>query len=150
METLFCISIALGAGLLMSRVVKPLGLPSVTGYLVAGILIGPYAIGALGFEGMGFTSVENVKEYQIISDASMTISSVVFSSPIGRFLRYFCKCSHIIGTPTTVLPALLQMPISPSRFFSSAILFLCLRNALLHPIVYLLGELYLENILYSL
>lgn len=71
METLFCISIALGAGLLMSRVAKPLGLPAVTGYLVAGILIGPYCLGALGFEGMGFTSVENVKEYQIISDAAL-------------------------------------------------------------------------------
>ena len=71
METLFCISIALGAGLLMSRVVKPLGLPAVTGYLVAGILLGPYAVGALGFDGMGFTSVENVKEYQIISDAAL-------------------------------------------------------------------------------
>ncbi len=71
METLFCISIALGAGLLMSRIVKPLGLPSVTGYLVAGILIGPYCLGALGINGMGFTSVENVKEYSIISDAAL-------------------------------------------------------------------------------
>lgn len=71
METLFCISIALGAGLLMSRVCKPLGLPAVTGYLVAGILIGPYAIGALGFDGIGFTSIENVKDYSIISEAAL-------------------------------------------------------------------------------
>ena len=41
METLLVISVALSAGLFMSRVVKPLKLPAVTGYLVAGILIGP-------------------------------------------------------------------------------------------------------------
>ena len=48
METLFCISIALGAGLIMSRFAKPLGLPSVTAYLVAGIFglyIGDIAFG---------------------------------------------------------------------------------------------------------
>ena len=53
METLLGISIALMAGLMMSRVVKPLKLPAVTGYLVAGILIGPYCLGQLGIEGIG-------------------------------------------------------------------------------------------------
>ena len=71
METLFCLSIALGAGLLMSRVTKPLGLPSVTGYLVAGILIGPYCLGRLGIDGLGFTSVDNVKEFEIISNVAL-------------------------------------------------------------------------------
>ncbi len=71
METLFCISIALGAGLLMSRVTKPLGLPSVTGYLIAGILIGPYCLGRLGIEGLGFISVDNVKEFEIISQVAL-------------------------------------------------------------------------------
>lgn len=71
METLLCISIALGAGLIMSRIAKPLGLPSVTAYLVAGILIGPYCLGRLGIDGIGFTSVENVKEYEIISNAAL-------------------------------------------------------------------------------
>ena len=40
MEVLLSIAVALLAGLLMSRVVKPLKLPAVTGYLVAGLLIG--------------------------------------------------------------------------------------------------------------
>ena len=42
METLLSIAIALCAGLLVSRFVKPLKLPAVTGYLIAGVLIGPY------------------------------------------------------------------------------------------------------------
>lgn len=71
METLFCISIALGAGLIMSRIAKPLGLPSVTAYLVAGILIGPYCLGRLGIEGLGFVSHDNVKEFEIISNVAL-------------------------------------------------------------------------------
>lgn len=71
METLLCISIALGAGLIMSRVTKPLGLPSVTAYLVAGILVGPYCLGRLGIGGIGFTSADNVKEFEIISNVAL-------------------------------------------------------------------------------
>lgn len=71
MQTLLCLSFALGAGLLLSRITKPLGLPSVTSYLVAGILIGPYCIGRLGIEGIGFVSMENVKSFEIISQVAL-------------------------------------------------------------------------------
>lgn len=71
METLLCISIALGAGLILTRVVKPLGLPAVTAYLIAGIIIGPYGIGSLGFDGIGFVSHDNVASFKIISDAAL-------------------------------------------------------------------------------
>lgn len=71
METLFCLSIALAAGLILSRIAKPLGLPSVTGYLVAGILVGPYCLGRLGIDGMGFTSHENVQEFELFSNVAL-------------------------------------------------------------------------------
>lgn len=71
METLLGISIALTAGLLMSRVVKPLKLPAVTGYLVAGILIGPYCLGLLGVKGLGFTSVQEVADLSILNDIAL-------------------------------------------------------------------------------
>ncbi len=58
MELLFSLGIALFAGLIMSRVVKYLHLPAVTGYLIAGILVGPYCLGALGIDGLGFVSSE--------------------------------------------------------------------------------------------
>ena len=57
MVTLLNICVALIAGLLMSRLAKVIKLPAVTGYLVAGILIGPYCLGRLGIEGFGFTSM---------------------------------------------------------------------------------------------
>jgi len=71
METLFILSVALFAGLLMSRVVKHLGLPAVTAYLIAGIIIGPFCLGRLGIVGLGFNSLEQVKTLEIIPDVAM-------------------------------------------------------------------------------
>ena len=45
MNQLLCIALALLAGLLSSRLMKVLRLPNVTGYLIAGIIFGPYVLG---------------------------------------------------------------------------------------------------------
>lgn len=71
MEFLLSIAIALLAGLMMTRVIKPLGLPAVTGYLVAGVLIGPFCLGLLGVEGLGFPSMEYVEQFGLISDVAL-------------------------------------------------------------------------------
>ena len=71
METLLCLSVALFAGLMLSRVAKLLKLPAVTAYLVAGILVGPYVLGSLGISGLGFTSMENIDAYDIIPDVAL-------------------------------------------------------------------------------
>ena len=71
METLLSIAVAMFAGLMMSRVVKPLKLPAVTGYLIAGLLIGPFALGALGMDGLGFTSLKKVEGLKIISEVAL-------------------------------------------------------------------------------
>lgn len=71
MATLLSVSIALIAGLLMTRVFKPLKLPSVTAYLIAGVLIGPYCLGALGVDGLGFPSMEKVHILSLISDVAL-------------------------------------------------------------------------------
>ena len=71
METLLSISLALAAGLLVSRITKKLGLPAVTAYLVAGILIGPYVLGRIGVDGLGFTSLEQVKSLDILSEVAL-------------------------------------------------------------------------------
>ena len=52
---LLSISIALLTGLLLSRLAKKINLPAVTAYLVAGILIGPFVLGALNVPGIGIT-----------------------------------------------------------------------------------------------
>lgn len=71
MNTLLSVSIALLAGLIMTRLFKPLKLPSVTAYLIAGVLIGPYCLGALNIEGLGFTSSEAVSSLALLSEVAL-------------------------------------------------------------------------------
>ncbi|MBQ4544190.1 MAG: cation:proton antiporter [Oscillospiraceae bacterium] len=71
MGTLLTVSIALLAGLLMTRVFKPLKLPSVTAYLIAGVLIGPYCLGALGITNLGFNSHEAVEALALVSEVAL-------------------------------------------------------------------------------
>lgn len=75
MDILLSIAIALVAGLLMTRVIKPFGLPAVTGYLIAGVLVGPYGLGLLGnllsIQGLGFTSLEYASKFSVISDVAL-------------------------------------------------------------------------------
>jgi Kef-type K+ transport system membrane component KefB len=83
MEILLSIAVALFAGLLMTRLIKPFGLPAVTGYLIAGVLIGPYCLGLLGIEGIGFPSMEYVESFKLISD--IALGFIAFS--IGNEFR---------------------------------------------------------------
>ena len=71
MEILISLSAALIGGLLLSRPAKRLKLPAVTAYLVAGLLLGPFCIGALGVNGVGFSSLEAVERLNIISQVAL-------------------------------------------------------------------------------
>ncbi len=71
MTVLINLSVALLAGLMLSRLAKKVALPAVTAYLVAGILIGPYLLGSLGIQGVGFTSMDNIKAYSLLSDVAL-------------------------------------------------------------------------------
>ena len=67
---LLSLSIALLAGLLLSRLVKLVKLPAVTAYLIAGVLIGPFALGALNIKGIGITT-DQLEGFGIISDVAL-------------------------------------------------------------------------------
>ena len=71
MNILLAVSVALIAGLLMTRIFKPLKLPSVTAYLIAGVLVGPYALGRLHLNGMGFASHDAVESLAIVSEVAL-------------------------------------------------------------------------------
>ena len=64
------LSIALLFGLLLSRLAKLVKLPAVTAYLVAGVLIGPFVLGALDVPGVGITS-DQIEGFGIISDLAL-------------------------------------------------------------------------------
>ena len=61
-QLLICLSAALIAGLLMSRLAKAIHLPAVTSYLLAGLLLGPFFLGRLGLShfGIGFGSLGKI------------------------------------------------------------------------------------------
>jgi len=70
-EILLTLSVAIFAGLMLSRLAKKLKLPAVTAYLVAGVIIGPYVLGALGIKGLGFINHADVKSYSLLSDIAL-------------------------------------------------------------------------------
>ena len=71
MSTLLSLSLALFAGLMMTRVIKRFKLSDVTAYLIAGVLVGPYFLGRLQIPGLGFGSFEHVERLGLISDAAL-------------------------------------------------------------------------------
>ncbi|MBE6811190.1 MAG: sodium:proton antiporter [Ruminococcaceae bacterium] len=83
MNILLSVSIALLAGLIMTRFFKPLKLPSVTAYLIAGVLIGPYCLGRFGINGIGFESMDAVSSLSLV--AEVALGFIAFS--IGNEFR---------------------------------------------------------------
>ena len=85
MSQLIPMSIALVAGLLMTRVFKKLHLnfPDVTAFLIAGLAIGPYGLGSLHIGGLGFSSLEAVNDLSVIS--SVALGFIAFA--IGNEFR---------------------------------------------------------------
>ena len=71
MTELLSLSIAMFAGLMMTRVMNRWHLPDVTAYLIAGLLIGPCFVGALGVPGLGFSSYEELDGLGLISDVAL-------------------------------------------------------------------------------
>ena len=69
--SLICLAFAVVVGLLLSRPAKLLKLPAVTAYLVAGLLIGPFCLGALKIPGLGFSSLENVESFAILTQVAL-------------------------------------------------------------------------------
>ncbi len=107
MQALLSLSVALFVGLMLSRLAKLVKLPAVTAYLVAGILVGPYCLGALGISGLGFTSMEDVEAYSLLSDVALGF--IAFS--IGNefrlsHLRQTGKQATVIGIFQAVITTL--------------------------------------------
>ncbi len=72
---LLSLSIILLAGFLMTRITKPLKLPNVTGYILAGVLIGPYVLNII--------PRNMVQNMSFVSDIALAF--IAFS--VGRFFK---------------------------------------------------------------
>ena len=105
---LLSLSIALFSGLMLSRIAKLLGLPAVTAYLIAGILIGPFCLGAFGVNGLGFISHENVKSFSIISDVALGFIAFSIGNEFRlEDLKHIGKQATVIGIFQAVFTTLL-------------------------------------------
>ena len=71
LNELLNISVAMFAGLMLTRLGNKLKLPDVTAYLVAGVLIGPCVLGALHIPGLGFSSFDELEALGAISDVAL-------------------------------------------------------------------------------
>ncbi len=108
METLLTLSIALFAGLMLSRLAKLLKLPAVTAYLIAGVLIGPYLLGSFGVEGLGFISLADVKKYSIISDVALGFIAFAIGNEFRlSHLKSTGKQATVIGIVQAVVATLI-------------------------------------------
>ena len=83
LNELLNISVAMFAGLMLTRLGNKFRLPDVTAYLVAGVLIGPSLLGGLNILGLGFHSFEELETLGVISD--MALGFIAFS--IGNEFR---------------------------------------------------------------
>ncbi len=63
MNTLLALSLGMIVGLLMTRIMKKINLPNVTGYLIAGLIVGPYCLGIFNHE--------NIDGLSIITEAAL-------------------------------------------------------------------------------
>ena len=108
MQILLTLSIAIFAGLMLSRLAKLVKLPAVTAYLVAGILVGPYFLGAFGIEGFGFTNMENIKSYSLISDVALGFIAFLIGNEFRLSgLKKTGKQATIIGIFQAVVTTIL-------------------------------------------
>nr|MCR4668923.1 cation:proton antiporter [Clostridia bacterium] len=73
MRILLATAFALFAGLMMTRVFKyiKLNLPDVTAFLIAGVLVGPFCLGASDIPGMGFDSMDDISEVSFLSTVAL-------------------------------------------------------------------------------
>lgn len=96
-NVLLIIAIALILGLLSTRLMRIIGLPNVTGYLIVGLLIGPFALGRL------FTG-EAAESYKAAFDNLGIVSSVALGF-IGFSIGVEFKISHVkeIGKSAIVI-----------------------------------------------
>ncbi|MBQ3547486.1 MAG: cation:proton antiporter [Clostridia bacterium] len=90
MQILVTLSIAIVAGLLMSRITKLFKLPAVTAYLIAGLIIGPYLLGSidLSFLGMGFNHIGFSAEDFGLTGGEKNVALEILSSVALGFIAF--------------------------------------------------------------
>lgn len=109
MNLLLSSAVALFAGLMMTRLFKVLRLklPDVTAFLIAGVLVGPFVLGRLNIPGLGFATMDQIKEVSFLSNCALGFIAFDIGNEfrLGQ-LRHTGKTATIIGILQAVTAAL--------------------------------------------
>jgi len=105
---LISLAVAIIGGLMLSRLTKLINLPAVTAYLVAGLLLGPFVIGALGVQGLGFNNTEHVESLSIITQTALGFIAFTIGNEFRLSqLKTFGSKAITIGILQAVITTLL-------------------------------------------
>ena len=110
MRILLATAFALGAGLMMTRVFKYMRFkcPDVTAFLIAGVLIGPYALGGLGLPGFGFAKPEDLNEVSVLSNVALGFIAFDIGNEFRlAHLRETGKTATVVGIVQAVMATLM-------------------------------------------
>ncbi|MBP5165760.1 MAG: cation:proton antiporter [Oscillospiraceae bacterium] len=108
MTVMISVAVAIMAGLLMTRLTNLFRLPDVTAYLIAGVAIGPYCLGALGIEGLGFTSFDGIDELSSLSNLALGFIAFAIGSEFRLSqLKNTGRQAAVIGVVQAVTATLL-------------------------------------------
>ena len=110
MRILLATAFALFAGLMMTRVFKylKLNLPDVTAFLIAGVLVGPFCLGATGIPGMGFDTMDDLSEISFLSTVALGFIAFDIGNEFRLSqLRKTGKAATVIGIIQAVIASLL-------------------------------------------
>ncbi len=110
MQPLIATSITLFAGLMMTRVFKALHLnfPDVTAFLIAGLLLGPYALGSVIGHGVGYASFEEVEAMGVLTSAALGFIAFSIGSEFRlSSLKEIGRAAVVIGILQALCAAVL-------------------------------------------
>ena len=105
---LVCLAVAVIGGLMMSRLTKFVNLPAVTAYLVAGLALGPFCLGAIGIAGVGFQSLHQVEGLRVLTQTALGFIAFSMGSEFRlNQLKAMGKQAIVIGIVQAVVTTLL-------------------------------------------
>ena len=110
MRILLATAFALFAGLMMTRVFKylHLKLPDVTAFLIAGVIVGPFCLGATKIPGLGFDSMEDISQVAFLSNVALGFIAFDIGNEFRLAqLRQTGKTATIIGIIQAVTATIL-------------------------------------------
>ena len=106
MHLLLSTAIALFAGLMMTRAFKYMHLkfPDVTAFLIAGVLVGPFVLGRLGVDGLGFMSMEQLDKVSFLNNVALGFIAFDIGNEFRLAqLRQTGKAATVIGIIQAVM-----------------------------------------------